>query len=389
MIFRKRRAAREFYFDFYEGGEVSTVQEHYIYEGPLYEKYLSSGDETLRSFKPRLSNDFKLEIMISEMLSLINAKMRRKLEQCFVVTQFNDELQASVRKHRQELDGEIIFFADGLSTAIFLYSVLLAWFIFHATEFKGQGKGARSALRSGDPQLSEPAVKEKLDRYAKTLGELQARWSKSGRFSLDESDLDSQVEMFWEAPQPVAGLAVNFATFAHKFIVGHEYAHYLLGHLDNQDNYFDLSMVFVDQWFTAPSPSIFHEFEADLISLALNSGAFSKEQRLARLQITPEAASGMTLALTVLGQIADPQQESATHPAIIDRLAQCITLVNTFAGPDDKAVVDMFKSFQSFLFDIQGKGVWGALHSYQYPSITQESYGANFILSTLRNKGKL
>src|SRR3982750_703538 len=227
MLFRRRKPARDFYFDFYEGGETSTVQQHYIYEGHIYEKYLSPGKEKLLSFTPRLSNDFKLETMISEILPLTNAKMRRKLERCFVVTQFNDELQAYVAKHRQELDGEIIFFSDGLSTVIFLYSVLLSWFIFHAMESEGKSLELRSAFKLGDHQLTEPVVKEKLDRYAKILGELQKRWSESGRFSLDVSFLDFQTEMFWEAPESVANIAINFATFAHKFIIGHEYAHYL------------------------------------------------------------------------------------------------------------------------------------------------------------------
>ncbi|HSK74822.1 MAG TPA: hypothetical protein VLQ45_00060 [Thermoanaerobaculia bacterium] len=362
------------------------MQQHYVYEGPIHEKYLSSGTETLLSFKPRLSNDLKLEMMISEMLSLVNTRMRPRLEQCFVVTQFNDEFRAYVSRHRQKLDGEIIFFADGLSNAIFLYSVLLAWFVFHAMEFERQGIEHRSTFKVKNSRLTEVIVKEKIDRYAKNLGKLQSRWNERGRLAIDETDLNYQVEMFWEAPQPVANLAVAFASFAHKFIIGHEYAHYLLGHLEVKDNYFELSKIFADHMFTAPSPSVLKEYEADLISLALNSGAFMEQQRLSNLRITGDAFSGMALTLTVLGQITDSQKESETHPAIIDRFAQCGTILNAFGKKDDKATLGMYNSFQRFLFETQNRGIWEAIRSYQHPVIKKDEYGARFIKDTISGK---
>jgi hypothetical protein len=360
-----RKTAREFYFDFYGDGTASTMQQTYPFEvtDPYFHKQMPDYEDIKRqllSFEPRLSNDFKLEFILDELVSSVSPRIKTKIEECFVVTRYDRDFQAFIRNHRQDMSGEVIFFSTGMSNALFAYAILLAWYMYRDSAFdQSEGSARMVELSASAPELTEEVVDSKLNAYAIELSRCQATWNENGTVEMDEALIDHQNSMYWEVPYFLQAFATTFANYAHKFVVGHEYAHYLLGHLDESDHYEEYSEVYIETWLQSRTLDIFHEYQADLLSLALNSGELNTDSVLSRdFRVSVEAAHGIAFTLTVFGQMMDPNYTTTTHPSIMERLNQCEALFRNFMTPEEHAgLMHFYQSFQRFLFRSQQRGV--------------------------------
>lgn len=361
----KRKSAREFYYENYGGGSPSTIQQAWSFDllkeltGDYVHDFSELKDK-LVAFQPRYSNDFALDHTINDILAKAHPEIGMVLANCFVVSLHDREFRAFVRAHRCDIEGEIVFFSQGMSNAIFAYVILFAWHIFRDTAF-GVHRDSSSGrdLRATSPELTEDKVTEKLHALASELKECQAKWSEDRLIEIEKGLIDSQLSGFWKAPQPIQGFASSFAACVTKFVVAHEFAHYLLGHLDGEDYYKNYSKIYVESWLSSATPEVFREYEADFVAVAINSGQLDPQRLIGRdYRVSIDAGHGIALGLTIFGQMLDPFATSTTHPSMSNRFSQCEALFWCFMVRSDyESMMSVYRSFQRLLFEAQDRGL--------------------------------
>ena len=309
---------------------------------PSLKEDLERAERELSNFKPRYSNDYKLEAIIKDMLENLHTKFKDSFKNIFVVSTWNRNFRAYIEKHRGEFDGEIVFVDLGMSNSIIDYSLLLAIFMAIKTE------------QRSPEELT--LLKNHLKQIAEDIALGQRRWSMAGK---NDTNLNLFLD-FVNVPHKVRDMGAILSQSAHAFVIGHEIGHSLLEHTVWKDRYHEfVPVVFSD----VMESSHLHqrEFHADIFSMLLVAGALKRDKLvLEDIKFNLDAAFGSLLALTIFGQQSDPFKDSDTHPPVTHRYGICTNLLKffTLTKPEIyRFVYGCMKDLQLILYTTQGTGL--------------------------------
>ena len=336
------KTAKKFYYDYYkQDKEFLTIQSRINYS-KIHEVHPSFKDDetlsTLKSFKPRYSNDYRLEMIYKEIFQGCNDQLRSKLDNVFIATYFDLQLQAYINEYPGEYEGSLVFFNVGLMNAIIEYSLLFAQYY--------------DLAQTLPPQKNK--LKSKLIKNANNLAEVQKEWRECGKYDAQDAST------FYKLSTRVVKNHVAPYVTASKFVLCHEVAHSLLGHF-YQDNYWGqeyFGVTFAD--ILASPPSHQNEFYADIFSLFLSAGAYKDRNKKmnTNFQFTLEQSIGALFVFTILGQQSDITVGSNSHPSIENRFGIMVNTLKRFMNNDSfMTSFGLIADFQSLLYHTQKVGL--------------------------------
>ena len=360
--------AREYYYSVIAPEEEGKNYSEVYHQNPIENfEYLQEYEEmnkgsghkidpnSIYDHIPFLSNCPLLESLFKEMLSSVDSTLENRLAKMFIAKRHDLKFNAGALPGDKEYLGEIIFFMVGLSDACYQYSQLFAEIL------------TLKVLRSGKEKNSE-VIQQQIYYVADqaiTLANAQKYWITDGNHII----IKLREELFLKSSSfEAAQIAGGVSTFTDLFILGHEIAHHLLGHLGNMnigDIYLEKLPEDCKFWLEA-SKKHSKEFKADALALLLISGITkSNVDQQSKNTLIIHSVLGALLTLTVSGQvIGDLTASTITHPSIENRFKQCRRIFENYLilnlsdeyATDAEYVLDDILGFQSMLYQTQNIG---------------------------------
>lgn len=339
---------REFYYAYYDRRPKNrTFQQDTItprtsdWLSPAFaqnqEKY-SLGIKKALSFRPLYSNDYRIERIFLDLLKNLAPCLHQKLLRMFVAHVLDPAFESYVLDHKDEIDGEIVFIKMGLSSLVINYAEVMASFMMTLTGFQ-----------------EAPWLIKQLYRDLDILKELQNALKGKGT-AITSRDYE---ENYLSMSTGVRELSTYFSQAALAFLVAHEIAHYVLGHLNKTDDYYKyIRFTFEDVIHSTGQHQM--EFHADLLGMFLVSENLKNVpiSNAQNLKVSTFAAVGAQLLFTVLGQQSDPFGDSQSHPRILHRYNINANLLKLIMNKEEyEWVISLNRGFQRILLETQGHGL--------------------------------
>lgn len=295
----------------------------------------------IREFVPTYSDDIRMENIFKDILSNSNDELQLKLHNVFIATHYDADMQAFIQEARGSYTGSIIFMSWGLTSAIIEYSVLLAMFYEYL---------------STDYSKKRKELEEVFLRRVNNIAKGQMYWRKYGFDGSSEHCL-----LFSEISDEVFKMHTLIFMETAKFVLCHELAHTILGHLSNKkkalSEYF--TILFTDVLASTEKHQI--EFQADVFSLFLSAGAYRENKSTISVDFKfniPQAL-GALLAFTIFGQQnANMHEDSESHPSLEKRISILKNSLKALMSPDDLMFSKgLINALQRILYKTQGLGL--------------------------------
>lgn len=161
------------------------------------------------------------------------------------------------------------------------------------------------------------------------------------RLMFQHESLDIEIDPRGEVPVEVKEkINVNIDRQL-QFVIGHEYSHYLLNHLDDKNTFvkplIETYKVEEQNKYEFYNTSQKHEFDADIKSIELNSRSLGKE-------LCISDATKFFVYLSIYQHARDivfpPVNRCMTHPSGEDRIANILNKCSSNSDKDKKIFVD-------------------------------------------------
>lgn len=310
--------------------------------------------ETKLNLVPRFSNDPSLDSIVEEFIENASDSpaLKIRLSSTFVAKRPGLEPQAYAGKVKQDYAGDLILYNLGLSHVSFQYSSLFAEYMYLMK--------MRWTMDDSDPSVKK--MIETVHSDGMKLAEQQKGWGLEGDIVTAEQDTVIEVEKLG-IPE-IAGRAGGISSSADRFILAHEISHHVLGHTGNKNDCSEIISNLPNSCQSWQHAISYHsmELQADALALCLMTGLLAPQDFTKKVadHVSVNAGLGALLVFTVLGQISqDVMKASWSHPSIVDRYNQCLSILREIANDDVyEFLLHYIEGFQLFLFARQKKGLW-------------------------------
>jgi hypothetical protein len=340
-----RPSARDYYFTAIapheHGRNYQAVHQAAFYEPPSIARVqqlasdlgFSVGDDgRVRDFVPRFSNEALLDHLISELKELLPEPLQQRLEGVFVAKLRDFGPNAASVRDAGSYYGDLILYNAGIADACGEHAILFAEFL------------DLIRLRRSEPTLDPKVAEDRelaLSDHLIQLTVATIEWRATGRVSLHEETV---------LPiGPTYPMAVNLQVRAEKFILAHEIAHHLLGHvgrIDQGSDYLAAIPRSVLDRQTLPSMHAM-EFAADALAVRMMTGSIAERPvtRQGRFELLNDSGLGALLTMLVISRLTG-DRSSTSHPSAPVRAASIRRLLDYLGG--DEVEFSMGSQFDRF-----------------------------------------
>ena len=310
--------------------------------------------DDILALEPEHSNDYYLDATVIDFVDLLPLSIAVDANEIFVAR--TPTLDPDAEALALAEDARVAFVYQGLSTALTFYAYLqrrIVRFILSLDRSSAQTSG--DVIRMAEAQmprlLADGDVALVLDR--------RHRWAKAEEVVIDDNVVG--VLERYDDRLPWGTVAVNeLHDLGEHFVVGHEIAHHLLGHLQRSPfeyrshpaatalsearHRMEVSRVDAG-WNDAQ----LQEFDADAFAFLTLAGEIEAPGGFDRRRwygaligslLALPALEDLALAAAVAAEDADTRRLVAeTHPPVGERIGQIVEFVKCFPPPGDDASV--------------------------------------------------
>ncbi len=301
----------------------------------------------------RHSNDAQLDMLFGSMSNSAPSQLKKYLDEIFVGKLRNFNANAYALAKTGNYDGKLVIYQVGLSDLCFQYASM---FYEHA---------GWSGILEDIPEKEKKIVMTVLSMKMDKLNELHSEWETNAYYIKFKPEDEHLLGI--EDNEAI----VNTSLAADQFILWHEVAHHILGHLDGSKELESILHHIPEHLRSWENKSASHakELQADSTALLFMLSYFGGEKNFTKQQIT-EATIGSLLVMIVLGQlVGDSQESNESHPAVFTRFMNLLKILIYFFEPDEE-YMSLFKTitwdmsaFYNHLYAVTGRGIGAMNHA--------------------------
>ena len=308
--------------------------------------------EQILALEPRHSNDYYLEPTVTYIVDLLPPPIDADADSIFVARTATLEPNAEATALAE--DARVAYMYQGLGTALLFYAYLqrrIVRLLFTLDRSAATTMG--DVVRLAEAHLPQLAA----DSDVALVLQRRKRWAQA-----EQVDIDPQVIGVlerWDDVLPSGTPAVNeLQDVGEHFVVAHEIAHHLLGHLHRKPFAYRAHpaatallqarqrlgvQIDEDRW----NSDQLAEFDADAFAFLTLAGEIQAPGSfdwhgwygalIGSLLALPALEDLATAAASAVGEANPPRMVADTHPPVGDRIAQLVEFTEQYPPPGEEA----------------------------------------------------